>query len=199
MEKENWRKALAASLVSLRKQNNITQTELGEKLNYSDKSISKWERGEGAPDLNVMVQLSDMYGVSIDEMLGRAKTQDDKSKGAMPLVRHAAVLITMCSIVLLSALAVFVALNLFLSSPGKSWLCFLAALPVMFSAMGIMFLVWKDYAWAFGTLSIALWTTCLFIQQLTSLKHAGFIYAVGGIIQLIALAVCGFIIMRKAK
>ena len=65
MEKDNWKKALGENLTALRKKNNITQSELGEKLNYSDKSVSKWERGEGVPDLSVMVQLSELYGVAL--------------------------------------------------------------------------------------------------------------------------------------
>ena len=97
----------------------------------------------------------------------------------------------------ITALAVFVALNLFAPGANDKWLCFLAALPVTFIVTGIMFIVWKNYDWAFGSLSIALWTSCLFLQQIASKLPAGVIYAVGGIIQLAALVVCGFIVMHK--
>ncbi|MBQ3762723.1 MAG: helix-turn-helix transcriptional regulator [Clostridia bacterium] len=199
MEKDNWKRALGENLTALRKKNNITQSELGEKLNYSDKSVSKWERGEGVPDLSVMVQLSELYGVGIDELLGRAQKPEGEQKKMLPLLRHAAVLITVFGIVLIAALITFAALMIFVPKLERSWLCFVCALPVMFTVMGILFLVWKNRAWAFGALSAALWTACLCIQQLFRGFNAGLIYALGGIVQLIALIVCGFVIMRKAK
>ncbi|MBQ3668622.1 MAG: helix-turn-helix transcriptional regulator [Clostridia bacterium] len=199
MENRDWKTALSENMANLRKKNKITQAELGEKLSYSDKSISKWERGEGTPDLSVVIQLADIFGVSVDEILGRVQTKEDQKPKGLPIIRHAAVLITICSIVFLSALAVFVALNLFAPDVSNKWLCFLAALPVTFIVTGIMFIVWKNFAWAFGSLSIALWTSCLFLQQIASNLPAGIIYAVGGIIQLAALVVCGFIVMRKAR
>ena len=198
MENRNWRKSLSENLVLLRKKHKITQSELGQKLNYSDKSISKWERGDGVPDLSVMVQLSQLYNVSIDEMLGRSTKEESEHK-ALPIIRHATVIITLCAIVFLTALAVFVCLTAFAPGvPGK-WLCFLGALPVMSLGVGIMFLIWKDYAWAFGALSIALWTACLFLQQIARGLNAGMIYAIGGIIQLAALVACGFIVIHKAR
>ena len=198
MDNNNWRKALSENMTALRKKNKITQSELGQKLNYSDKSVSKWERGDGVPDLSVVIQLSDLYGVGIDELLGRAKTQEDGKK-TLPIIRHTTVLITLCAIVFLSALAVFVCLSVFAPNLEGKWLCFLAALPLMSLGTGILFLVWKDYACAFGALSVALWTACLFIQQIAAPTNGGIIYALGGIIHLAALVVCGFIVMHKSK
>ena len=199
MENRDWRKSLSDNLTALRRKQKLTQTELGEKLNYSDKSVSKWERGEGVPDLSVMVQLSELYGVGVDEMLGRVKKAEPEAQASLPPVRHAAVIITSCAIVLLTALAVFVTLTLAAPELTGKWLSFLAALPVMTVTVGVMFLIWKDYGWTFGALSIALWTGCLFVQQLAPKLHAGLIYSVGGILQLTALAVCGFIILHKSK
>ena len=52
---------LARNLTLYRKASNLTQAELAEKLNYSDKAVSKWERGESVPDLYVLKQLADFY------------------------------------------------------------------------------------------------------------------------------------------
>lgn len=59
----------AANLQSLRLRDGMTQTELGEKLNYSDKAISKWERGESIPDASVLKQISSLFGISLDSLL----------------------------------------------------------------------------------------------------------------------------------
>ena len=60
---------IAKNLANLRKQAKMTQQELAEKLNYTDKAVSKWERGEALPDILVLKQLADMYGVKVDDFL----------------------------------------------------------------------------------------------------------------------------------
>ena len=61
--KENF----AANLSRYRKAMGITQAELAEKINYSDKAVSKWERGESLPDLVVVKTIADLFGVSRSE------------------------------------------------------------------------------------------------------------------------------------
>ena len=58
---------LAKNLTYYRKASGLTQLELAEKFNYSDKSVSKWERGEGFPDVFVLKSLADFYGISVDD------------------------------------------------------------------------------------------------------------------------------------
>ena len=59
----------ASNLINLRTAHGMTQAELGAKLNYSDKTISKWERGEAIPDAYVLTQLAELFGVTVDELL----------------------------------------------------------------------------------------------------------------------------------
>ena len=66
-----FRKTVAKNLAAYRKMSGLTQLELAEKLNYSDKSVSKWERGDGLPDVYVLKTLADFYGVTTDYILGR--------------------------------------------------------------------------------------------------------------------------------
>lgn len=58
---------LAKNLAYYRKASGLTQLELAEKFNYSDKSVSKWERGEGFPDIFVLKSLADFYGIAVDD------------------------------------------------------------------------------------------------------------------------------------
>ena len=55
----------------LRKQRGLTQEELGEKLNISGQAVSKWENDASMPDVGILVQLSEILGVSLDELLGK--------------------------------------------------------------------------------------------------------------------------------
>ena len=69
MELSELKLISASNIINLRTSQNMTQAELGAKLNYSDKTISKWERGEAIPDAYVLTQLAEMFGVSVDYLL----------------------------------------------------------------------------------------------------------------------------------
>lgn len=60
---------IASNIIHLRKVNKLTQAELAEKLNYSDKAVSKWERGESIPDIETLKTIADMFGVTIDYLI----------------------------------------------------------------------------------------------------------------------------------
>ena len=60
---------IASNLIKLRLAAGMTQAELGEKLNYSDKSISKWERGDVTTDVFVLMQIAEIFGVDVDYLL----------------------------------------------------------------------------------------------------------------------------------
>ena len=66
---EDVKGIIAKNIAELRQSNNMTQLELAEKLNYSDKTISKWERAESIPDVIVLKQISDIFGISVDYLL----------------------------------------------------------------------------------------------------------------------------------
>ena len=71
MTEQEFRKMLAENLVKYRKLNGLTQAELADCISYSDKSVSKWERGDGVPDVFVLLTLSGLYGISIAELVGQ--------------------------------------------------------------------------------------------------------------------------------
>ena len=59
---------VANNLTMLRKQKHWSQAELAEKIHYSDKSVSKWERGEALPNVKVLMQLAALFGVSLEHL-----------------------------------------------------------------------------------------------------------------------------------
>ncbi len=69
-------------IADLRKEQNLTQKELAEKLNLSDKTVSKWECGKGLPDYSIMITLCDLMDISINELLSgeRLSTIDYNQK-----------------------------------------------------------------------------------------------------------------------
>ena len=79
---EDWKHIAAAHLSALRKEKGLTQIQLAELLHYSDKAVSKWERGESLPDLAVMKQLADFYGITIDDFLLTPEQRAEKQSAA---------------------------------------------------------------------------------------------------------------------
>lgn len=67
----------AKNITALRQSAGMTQSELAEKLNYSDKAVSKWERGESVPDVSVLYEISRIFGVTLDHLI----TDHDKEPG----------------------------------------------------------------------------------------------------------------------
>jgi len=73
---EDIKSIVAKNISELRQANKMTQMELAEKLNYSDKAISKWERAESSPDISVLVEIADLFGVTLDYLVKAEHTED---------------------------------------------------------------------------------------------------------------------------
>ena len=80
MTEQEFRGKLAENLVKYRKLNGLTQAELAGCIDYSDKSVSKWERGEGVPDVFVLLRIAKLFGVSVSELIG--ETGESKETAA---------------------------------------------------------------------------------------------------------------------
>ncbi len=83
-------KVVGAYLAELRKENNLTQEQLGEKLGVTNKTISRWETGTYLPPVDILEKLSDMYGITINEIIsGRALTETEYKKEAEKNIKSA--------------------------------------------------------------------------------------------------------------
>ena len=130
MELSDLKLISASNIINLRTARGMTQAELGAKLNYSDKTISKWERGEAIPDAFVLTQMAELFGVTVDELLSaHDKWEPPKDESEVPDRSYS--LNVIIAIVLLGiftiALAVFVTLWLI---NIIEWRVFLVALSV---------------------------------------------------------------------
>lgn len=141
---------VASNLIMLRQKAGLTQAELGEKLNYSDKTVSKWERAESIPDAYVLSQLAAIYGITVDDILRPADTweqQQEKKKAAEKAqARHfSATVVTLVAIAGIWTMAVmtFVILWLALGMTSWLWLIFASAVPVSLIALLVFNSIWN--------------------------------------------------------
>ena len=73
-------KSIGETIASLRKQKGMTQNELAEKMNVTDKAVSKWERDLSCPDINTISKLAEILDVSVEELLKAKKKEDSNTK-----------------------------------------------------------------------------------------------------------------------
>lgn len=79
------KKTIGTFIAALRKANGLTQRELAEQLNVSDKSVSRWERDDGAPDLSLIPVIAELFGVTCDELLrGERKSPESRAEATIP-------------------------------------------------------------------------------------------------------------------
>lgn len=78
---EEFNKLLSENIAKYRKLNGLSQSELGECIGYTNKSVSKWERGEGVPDVYTAFAISEVFGITLSELIGQtAKSKETLSK-----------------------------------------------------------------------------------------------------------------------
>ena len=162
----------AKNLVALRKNAGLTQSELAEKLNYSDKAISKWERGESIPDVETVKRIADLYDVSIDALLKEQMDITRKIRKSA-LTYGQKLLITLISVVLVWAVATVVySLLCWIDVDAvQASYCFIIALPATFIVAIIFNSKW-GFLWLNGLLSSALlWTVALCVYLPVNLSY----------------------------
>lgn len=152
---------LAQNLIQYRKALDLTQAELAEKLNYSDKAVSKWERGESFPDLYVLKQIADFYGVTIDTLIATPKTP--KKYRAQPFTKIRQTVIALCSVGIAWLVAVVCYAFLDIIFPGikNTWLFFIYAMPVSFIVLVVFSAVWRKRVLTPIFVSLLIWTMAL--------------------------------------
>lgn len=171
MDDEKLKKQIGANIGAYRKRMGLTQARLAEKLNYSDKAVSKWERGESVPDVTTLVQLADLFDVTVNELLVDPNALPENT-GAVERVMGKAVEKTLkrkadkrIILALSSILVWFVALFVFvvissLNIP-KSWIAFFYAVPVNAIVLLSLRSAWKDFRWNQLLISRIVWGTLL--------------------------------------
>ena len=174
------RENFARNLAFYRKAAGKTQLELANELNYSDKSVSKWERGEGLPDLEVTAQIAGLLGVSVSDLIA------DKVKRRILITRNKA-LITCLSVglVWLVAAILYFVFQLFLPD-ASSWLIFLYALPVS-SIVSIVFCsIWWKRLHVLISVSLLIWSLGLCVCLSVNHQKIFLIFVIAAILELLA-------------
>ena len=135
---------VAKNITELRLLNNMTQAELGEKLNYSDKTVSKWERAESTPDISVLCEIADLFGVTVDYLVSAENVDENYRVNKREEVTYNRRVITYISesAAWVSAIFAFIITTLIIGRMSFQWLYLVYAVPVVLIIALVFNSVW---------------------------------------------------------
>ena len=141
MEELKFKELVAQNLIKYRKANHLTQLDVAERLNYSDKAVSKWERGESTPDVYTLQAIAKLYGVSIDALCSEEEVAIAPNRNNRTIKIFIAALSSGISWVV--ATLIFIIFTLIPSIPFKNdWLVLIYAIPVFFIVLTVFAEMW---------------------------------------------------------
>ena len=171
MDLEKLKRQIGTNIALQRKNAGLTQVGLAEKLNYSDKAVSKWERGDSMPDILTLVQLSELFEVSVDDLLSDPnalpgnpgsleKAMSQVSEKALKRKANKNVILALSStLVWFIALLFFVVISSF--GIPCSWIAFIYAIPINAIVLLSLRSAWRDFRWNRVLISVIVWSTLL--------------------------------------
>ena len=187
---EDIKNVVARNLSELRQKNNMTQLDLAEKLNYSDKTISKWERAESTPDIAVLVQIADFFGVTLDYLVSAEHTDKSPTENKSAGVRYnrKAIAYISESVAWIVAVFAFIITTLVIGRMTFQFLYFVYALPIVFVVKLIFNSIWFNPRHNYLIVSLLMWSVLVAI-------HVTFLYFGVNTALLYLLGVAGEIVI----
>lgn len=172
---KDLKEIIAENLIRLRQQAGLTQLQLAEMLNYSDKAVSKWERGESIPDLRVLIQLADIYHITLDDMV-----REQSEKVVKPRLnlfkRHFLITLLSVGLVWVIATGVFMILYYITAVSEYAYFAYIVAPFVSAIVFTVFSAVWYSRLVLAIAASTIVWSIALIVHMFT--------YVFGGNVEL---------------
>lgn len=162
---EDIKLIISQNIVALRRSRGLTQIELAEKLNYSDKAISKWERGESIPDVTVLKALADIFGVTVDYLISAEHESEisgepEPDESVIRKIKRRRRMVTGMSVILVWVIAtlLFVILDIATSSVWGHFLVFAYAVPASCVVWLVFNSIWHNRRLNYIIISLMMWS-----------------------------------------
>lgn len=178
MNHEELKLQIGSNITTHRKRLGMTQAELAQRLNYSDKAVSKWERGESVPDVLTLTEIAQQFGIKVNDLIytqeeleAPAPVPEVPEEEEIPddpeRIRHNRKIIQG----LVSVLVWIVATTIYVLADSfgatYSWLVFFFVIPAQSITLLSLRSAWKMYNWNLALISIIMWSTLLCIHAIT--------------------------------
>ena len=182
---------IAKNLIALRTKAKLTQLQLAEMLNYSDKAVSKWERGEAVPDLRVLLRLSEIFGVSIDDIV-KAESLEPRIQPKKRINGMHAFIVAMATVLVwFVAMGVFMIFYFITRTENYAWLTFLVALLPTAIVWMVFSAKWGNRVTQALSASAILWSCALiahiFVMTFSDFSKIYILYIVAAVFELLII------------
>ena len=194
MTEQEIKNNFSKNLTVLRKSKNLTQLALAEKLNYSDKSISKWECADVLPDVTTFKMIADFFGVSVDELIGFEPPEKVTKTGSRIIIT----LLSCLGAILVSFVAERILYTVNVTQ--NVWIAYVYALPIMGIICVVFSSVWFSMLTREISVSFLVWAIGLSVYLsllLFAIVNVWFLFVVCGILQIMVLL--WFSLARRGK
>jgi len=201
IDEKKMKLTIAANIAAYRKAKGMTQAELAAALNYSDKSISKWERAEGVPDIYVLTVMAELFGVTLNDLVFEhektieeelaeetLKVESPKGPSIFSYI-HNRVLVSILSggIVWLVAAVIFFFLRVFLPDYDRSWMVFIYAIPITCIVFTVFSGLWHSHLAQFISVSGLIWSSAVSVVLSVPGGSLSSFYIIAIILQVMAV------------
>lgn len=177
------KRLVADNITMYRKANGLTQIQLAEKLNYSDKAVSKWERGESLPDLYILMQIVDMFGITLNDLVTK---QEQPKKVSKSKLNHTIVTLLSIGLVWLIAFIVYVILHM--ANVSMDYMVFLYSLPVAFIVLIVFSKIAKSRLWVYIAVTGLIFSVPLAIcVQLKWQYNSAYLFLISGVLEVLTI------------
>ena len=180
------RKTVAKNIAQYRKAHHDTQLDLATKLNYSDKSVSKWERGESLPDVYILSQIAELYDVSVSALIGEIQPPKESKPHYHMFILLLSLALTMVVATLLFSMFMICKVDY------PAWMFFVYALPVCSIICIVFTSLWWGILWQGVSVSALIWTLGLSLYLSFELENVSLIFLVCAALQVLTLLWEGF-------
>lgn len=155
----DYKRIIANNISDLRKAVPLTQAELAEKLNYSDKAVSKWERGESIPDVIILKQIADLFGVTVDYLLEEEHDYSSVTQSVpfQKKQKHLIITALSCSLVFLIATVFFSVLGI-TTELSRLWLAYVYCVPICSILLIVFNSIWGKKRLNYFFISLLVWS-----------------------------------------
>ncbi len=173
MEIDKLKQQIGSNIAMYRKRAGLTQAGLAEKLNYSDKAVSKWERGESIPDVLTLAMLADCFEITVNDLLTDPEALPEHptnleaamtkvSEKALKRKANKGIILKLSSLLVwFVALFVYVILSSFELTDPYSFILFPYAIPANAIVLLSLRSAWRDFRWNKALISIIVWGSLL--------------------------------------
>lgn len=158
---DDLKMVIADNIATLRREAGMTQIQMAERLNYSDKAVSKWERGESIPDVAVLKELADLFSVSLDYLLEKEHPVKPEVKQTLrQRIRNHGFITGICVLLVwLLATVAFVIVDIVAANGvQRQWLAFVYAVPVSMIVWLVFNSIWFNARRNFLIVSLLMWS-----------------------------------------